>query len=223
MHLTIISVGGNPNIGLYGFATDKYCIVGHQFNEEHIAKIKEALQVPVHQMNLCGTPLVGVFAAGNGNHLLVPSIVLDDEKRQLKELGIPFTVVPTMQTALGNNIICNDKAVLVNPDMEPEARRIIGEALGLPVQVTALGELTAIGSLVALNDKGCLVSNEVNDEELAFLAESLGVPTGIGTVNFGSSFIASGILCNSFGLVMSRTSTGIEISNADEVLGFLNQ
>ena len=33
----------NQNIGLYGIATDEYCLVGNNLREEHIEKIKDLL------------------------------------------------------------------------------------------------------------------------------------------------------------------------------------
>lgn len=221
MHLHILSIAGNPNVGLYGFATDKYCIVGNAVTDEQIVKIREALNVPVYQMNLCGTPLVGVFASGHEDCLLVPDLIFESEKKKLQEFGIPYAIVPTTHTALGNNMICNKQVAIVSPDMEESTHKIISKALGVTVQTMTLAKLPIVGSLAVLNKNGCVVSHDASDDEVETLSGLLKVPVDIGTVNFGSGFISSGILCNSNGLIVGSSSTGIEINNADEVLGFL--
>ncbi len=51
-HILITSVHGNPNIGLYGYCTDKYCIVGRDINKEKQAEIKKILRVPVNGLEI---------------------------------------------------------------------------------------------------------------------------------------------------------------------------
>jgi len=43
------------------------------------------------------------------------------------------------------------------------------------------------------------------------------------TVNFGSQSLGSGIISNSKGFIIGEMSSGVEITNIDEGLGFLGK
>jgi len=57
-----ISFGGDPNIGLYGFATDKYYFSGFPRTGGKAAESLKVRTVPAMIMN---TYFAGMFAAGN--------------------------------------------------------------------------------------------------------------------------------------------------------------
>ena len=80
-----ISFNGNPNIGLYGFATDSYCLMPIHLSSKIIAQIKHALDVPVYQVSIAGTDLLGALCSGNSDLLLVPEIIRDEEIKQLEK------------------------------------------------------------------------------------------------------------------------------------------
>ena len=95
MHLLMTNINGNPNVGLYGFANNKYVLVGREVPAALAQEIGKVLNVPVHQISIAGTSLLGVFLAGNDHKLLVPSIAFDSELRVLDKLGIPYAVIET--------------------------------------------------------------------------------------------------------------------------------
>ena len=74
MHVLIANVQGNPNVGLYGYANDQYCLLGTEVPSKTAKKIEKVLKVPTHRISMCGTSLVGVFVTGNNKCLLVPEI-----------------------------------------------------------------------------------------------------------------------------------------------------
>ena len=81
--------------------------------------------------------------------------------------------------------------------------------------------LSTIGSLGAFNKKGCLLHRDAEDFEIDLVENTLGVKVSVGTVNFGSPFIKSGLIANSKGFVIGSLSGGPEIQNADSALGFI--
>ena len=133
MHVLKIDYQSNPNVGLFGFANDKFCLVGIGFKKKIVEKIEKVLKVPVYQITLCRTDLVGVFCTGNNECILVPSIVSEDELKELdricKEVGMRYEVVSTELTALSNNILCNDLGALVNPEFSARVKKQIRQAL----------------------------------------------------------------------------------------------
>jgi translation initiation factor 6 len=74
-----------PNIGLFCFSTDSFCLSNFDLSEKNIKTIKNVLNVPLIQTSLLGTPLVGIFAAGNSNGIIVSNHIFDEELEFLKK------------------------------------------------------------------------------------------------------------------------------------------
>lgn len=216
MHISKQDVNGNPNLGLFVYANNKFCLVGKEVPTENLKEIEEAMKVPVHRVTIAGTSLIGVFVVGNDEKILVPEIISDKEIVELNSLGIKFEVLKTHLTALGNNILCSDKTAVVNNEFNEKEMKDI--ATFLNVKVEKYKDLTTIGSLAALNSKGGVCCNELNKNDLTKL---FGVDFMNSSVNMGNPYIRSGLVCNDNGFLLGSQCTGIEINNADEALGFL--
>ena len=214
---------GNPNVGLYGYCTDKYCLLGHVVSDEKVADVEKALKVPVHRVTMCGTSLVGVFVTGNSKTLLVPEIAFENELAKLEELGIKYTVVKANATAFGNNILCNDDGCVVNAEFTEEQKKKIQEALGVPIETGTIAGLDIVGSVAVLNGKGGLIHRDVEDDEKAKIEKVLGIKFAHSTINMGSPHLRSGILCNDNGMVVGDASGGPELVEAENELGLLNE
>ena len=221
MHVLKTDFNGNPNVGLYGFATDSYCLLSTDMDKRTVAKVEKVLKVPVHQLNICGTSLVGVFLVGNSDCLLVPSIVFDSELKKLDSFKIKYKVIKTDHTALGNNILCNDVGCLVSQSFSVDEKKHIEHALGVPVHAVKIADLDVVGSSGVLNSKGCLLHRDASGDDLKLVESVLRVRCDTGTVNMANPFVRSGIIANSNGFVIGRASGSPELMNADEVLGFL--
>lgn len=225
MHVIKSHINGNPNIGLYGFATDKFCLVGNEVPEKLVKQIKEILQVPVFELNIAGTSLLGAFLAGNEDHLLLPKILFDSELNKIKEIakeiGFEYHIIDTDMTALGNNIVCTKKGCLVNPELEENAKEQIEKALGMPIKEGKIANIPTVGSLVVCNSKGCAIHRDAEDFETEFVTDTLGINAETASVNMGNPFLKSGLLVNSNGFIAGETSGGPEITYLDEIFGFL--
>ncbi|RLE39589.1 translation initiation factor IF-6 [Candidatus Woesearchaeota archaeon] len=222
-HVLKTSFQGNPNIGLYAYTTDKYCLLGYNMPKAEQNKIKKILDVPIHKLSLCGTNMLGVFAVGNKNCLLLPEIVFEEELKTLEKLKIKYKIIKTHLTALGNNILCNNKGCVVNPEFSDIAIKEIKEALKVPVKRGTIAELNIVGSLAVLRKNHCLTHPEILKQEQKKIERLLNVSVDTGTINFGVPFVSSGIIVNSNGFIIGAASTGIEIQNTDMALGFLKR
>ncbi|MFH1173533.1 MAG: translation initiation factor IF-6 [archaeon] len=216
----ILSFYSNPNIGLYGFCTDSYCLLGNDVPEEAARQIGKELNVPIHRLNIAGTSMLGVFLVGNNHTLLVPDIAFPDELKRLEQYNLPYQLIKTKFTCLGNNIIMTDKAALVNKELPKELVQQIRDSVNIPVQQAKIADVFSIGSMAAHNRKGMLVSHDITDDEYAFLADLFKLPITTGTVNFGNAYISSGVLVNRHGLVIGAMSGGPELVNAEQAFGF---
>lgn len=212
------SFNGNFNIGLFAYATDSFCLVGHGVLDKDIEIIGNTLKVPVHRVSIAGTSLIGVFVAGNSKTILIPEITYPEERHELERLGINFEVLKTNLTALGNNILCNDNGAVVNPEFKEKEIEDIGLALGVQVVKGTIEGLETIGSLGIVNNSGCLVSKNVKNEEADVISSTLKVEVSTGTVNLGNSYIHSGVVANNAGILVGSASGGIEITDVSEAL-----
>lgn len=222
-HVTMMAFDSNPNIGLYAFATDEFCLVGHDIPDKFLPELEKVLKVPVHKINIAGTPLIGVFCTGNKNKLLVPHIIQRDEIKELERLKINFAIVETKITALGNNITTNDKGAIVSTEFDENTVKYIEKELGVPTKKGKVSELDNVGSCLVVNNEGGLVHRGIKSFELKFLEHIFQCEILDGTVNMGNPYVKSGIISNSKGFIIGAHSGGPEITNADMALGFLEE
>lgn len=218
-----LDIFGSPNVGLYAYTTDEYCLVGKELHSEHISVFEKQLQVPVHQITIGGSSQIGAFVNGNSKILLVPDSIRDSEIAELKKLGISFEIIHTTLTALGNNLIVNDNYFFYNPDFEKDAIAEISKALGLQGEPLQLHLWEVIGSVVALNTKGGLIQKDIPEDIKNYLEKKLQIKLEFGTLNMGSPIISGCVVVNKNGMVFGRGSAGIEITNADLAFGFLER
>jgi len=221
-HVFAASFYGNPNIGLYALATNQYCLVGRDVPQKLHKEIYKALKVPIYQVNICGTSLIGVFCAANKNCLLLPHITFPEELRVLDILKIKYKVLETDLTALGNNIVVNNHGAIVNPDFTREEREEIKNAFKVPLEAENIAGLRTVGSFAMANSTGCLINHEAHKAELFKIKKVLKTAMAPSTLNLGNPYIKSGIVVNDYGLVIGSHSTGYEINEADIIFGFLN-
>ena len=222
-HVIVVNFNSNPNVGLYGYATDKYCLLGSEVPEEYEKDIAEVLDVPIIRMNIAGTGLLGVFLSGNKNCLLVPSIAFPNELATLDKHKIKYKLIETKLTCLGNNMICNDNGCVVSSEYGDKEIKAIKDALKVEVVKAKIAELNTLGSLAVHTKKGILCHHEILEHEAELLNKVLKVEIFTGTVNMGVPFIGSGIICNNKGFVIGDASGGPELVNADEALGFIGK
>ncbi|MBI1970319.1 translation initiation factor IF-6 [Candidatus Woesearchaeota archaeon] len=220
MHIFVTNILGNPQVGLYGFANDHFCLVGKDLPEAQAKKIEEALHVPVYQITLCGTSLIGVFCAGNNNRIVLPDLLFDDEREELDRHRIPYTIIKTKLTAMGNNILCNDHGAIVNPEYSADVKKLIRKALNVRVVPGTIADHPTVGSCGVENNNAAFLHKEITEEELQLVEDVLGVPCETGTVNLSSPYTGAGVLCNSFGMVIGDHSGGPEITYVDDALQF---
>ena len=211
----------NSNVGLYLYANDKFCLLSSMVPEKLEKPIKEVLKVPIIKTNLCGTVLNGIFAVGNNKGLLLPHIALDSELEALKKNKIPFKTIITDHTALGNNIVANDQAALISPELEPHLKTIKNILKVKNIQTFTINKMSTIGSLIVLGKKGCLVTKLASDHEMDLIEKFFKIPVTRGSVNLGSPYVHSGLVANKNGFILGQRTGGPESVHIDEALGFL--
>ncbi|MEK6968323.1 MAG: translation initiation factor IF-6 [Nanoarchaeota archaeon] len=212
---------GNPNIGLYGFATDKFCLLGKEIPSHIAEQIGKVLEVPVIRLSIAGTSMIGVFVTGNENGIVIPEIAFESELKELHHHKIKFTIIDSDFTAFGNNIVVNDEIGFANPEYGIKSVRQIEEALKIKLTLTKIAGMSTIGSMVVINKSGGLVHPEADEEDLKILKPLTEGELMTGSINFGNSFVKSGIIVNNKGLVIGSKSTGVEVADAEQAFGIV--
>lgn len=205
---------GDPNIGLYGLATDSYCLLGLEARK--IDRIAKVLKVNIKIATIARTELVGIFAAGNCSGMILPKIIEKDEMKNLKGLGLNLLVLKAKETALGNLILCNDHGCVLSKNLK-KFKKQIADCLNCEVGTGTIGGLEIVGSVARASNIGCLCHRSASEAELKVIEEILKVKVDIGTVNYGSPFIKVGVIVNSNGVLTSEQSTGPELGRIEEV------
>jgi len=224
VHVDKVNFKGDPNIGLYCVATDKYAILGEELSKTKLKILNEVLDVPIITSKIYGTPFMGIFCVANSNTVLVPDIIFDDEFENLKKKlkGIAeIKKIKTLKTALGNNILCNDKIAILSQEFSEKESKDIQKALSVKTKSMKLAEGDVPGSYGILTNKGGIFGSIVQNSEIKTSEKLIGFELGVGTVSTGSSIMGSGIIANSNGFLVSSNSTGFEMGRIDESLGFI--
>ncbi len=217
-------IDGDINIGLYAIVNNQIAIVPKilSFNLD----IAEVFKVRVIKASIYNTPFIGIFACMNDNGILLSDIISDNEKKALKkalkEEGVDINVgfLKARENVIGNLILCNNKGALISKTLI-KYKKEIADILNVDVEIGKIMDLDLVGSLGVANNKGFLISAYAEEEEYEKVKEVLGVDGDIGTVNYGSPYVKSGILVNDTSLVVGDITTPIELGRATESLGFL--
>lgn len=224
MKVKSLLLNGDSNVGLHVYATNEYVLLGLELSKNDKKSLEEVFGVPIHNLTIAGTSLLGVFLSGNNNNLIVPGIIFDSEKKKLDNLGIKYQVLDTELTCLGNNMVCNENSAIIHVDFSKKEKDKIKEILGLKeiVQGT-IAEIETVGSCVVMNNKGGVIHRFASSEEIKKLEKLFNIKLGIATVNLGSPLVRSGVACNDNGFIIGSHSGGPEMVNVDENLGGLNE
>jgi len=215
-----ITYRGNPFIGLHITASDDLVIVPTDISDKLYYPITEELKTNVIRLNVVDANLNGIYVSMFKDILFLPSIVDDHIKKELENY-VNVYVLDTKFNALGNNIVFNNKACIVNPNMEKEIVNEIKDVLNVEVFPVYLNNIPTVGSLLRLTSKGFVTSYKLRDNEFNFIKEIFHVNGARGSVNLGVEYISLGLVANKHGYIVGELTTGIEMNNIDDGLGFL--
>lgn len=228
VHVDKMSFDGDPNVGLYAVATDKFVLIGRGVSRGKLKKLGEIFDVPVIPISVYGTNLVGLFISANSNNILVPEVIFKDELDNLKEKTKGLATVHVVKTtfnALGNNILATDKVAILNNEFpQQKVTEITNNLLGVKrvakgIKTDSISYLP--GTVGVITNKGGIFALDLPDSEVKKIEKLLGFEVGLGTANMGGKMIGSAVVANSNGFIISDKSSGYEISRVDESLGFL--
>ncbi len=201
------NVNGDPNIGLYATATERFIISGEELDWP--------VDIPVIIARHIDMPFSGIFFAANSEIIVSHSELEREVEEKLVRFGSIIKINSKYNT-VGNLVVMNDNACLISPLIRKWKRQF--EDLGMECEARDIGGINLVGSVAKATNTGIAVHPSVTEDELDFLEDFFGVRAGVATVS-GSLFVGSGLVGNSRFMAMSDAATGIEMARIGEIFG----
>ncbi|MDR3283474.1 MAG: translation initiation factor IF-6 [Candidatus Methanoplasma sp.] len=208
---------GTPNIGVYAAASENLAIVAAVAAPDFIKSVEEALQVKTFTAIASGSYLIGSLVAVNSYGAVI-SGTAESSELEIIEKHIRVSMISDRLNAAGNNILVNDKAAVVNPELGKRAEKEIVDALNVEVVRGTVCGCNTVGSVCSVTNKGCVCGASASEEDLAFLKDVFGMEAKKASVNHGSKYVGAGMLCNSKGAIMGDDTTPIEMGKIEDGL-----
>jgi translation initiation factor 6 len=216
-----LRIAGTSLIGVFARCTEKVALVPLEVGPENIRQLEEELEVVVVRASISGSSVVGSLVCGNSTGFVTNPQASDEAIQRLSTLG-KAARLPGKISAAGNVVLANDSAAIVHPGLSSRACKIVSQTLGVEVVQGTIGGLKTVGMAGIVTNKGLLVHPRVSETELAVLDDLFGLPVDVGTVNFGSPLIGSGLLANSKGYIVGEETSAPEMGRIEDALGFLD-
>jgi len=214
---------GSAYVGVFARATDDCLLIRPDVDEDLRAECADELGVPAVPTTVGGSGTVGSLVAGNGNGLLASSRISDRERTRIEEAtDLPVTELPGRINAAGNVVVATDEGAYVHPDLSREAVTAVQNGLDVPVERGDLAGVQTVGTAAVATNAGVLCHPKATDAELDRLEAALGVPADVGTINYGSPLVGSGLLANEHGYVVGQDTSGPELGRIDATLGYVD-
>jgi translation initiation factor 6 len=153
--------------------------------------------------------------------VVLPNVARDEEIALLKREGLNVYVCRDRHNAMGNNMAVNDKGGVINPYVEKDEAKAIGDALGIELVPMTVAGFSTVGSACIASNGGFLAHYKAGEEDMARLREALKVHGSKGTVNTGTGFVSYGVVANSKGYVAGEDTTAFEMGRLEEALGLI--
>jgi translation initiation factor 6 len=212
---------GNPWIGMFIKANNEITMLPVDSMKKMEDMVAERLKTGILKVGMGDSNLLGIYIAMNSNGVILPNVAKEEETALIRKAGLNVCVSKDKHNAHGNNIAVNDKGGIINPNVEPHERKMIGEALGVELLPATVGGYSTVGSACIATNEGFLAHYKCSDEEMAKLREALKVPGSRGTVNTGTGFVSYGAIANRNGYVVGENTTAFEIGRLEEALGMI--
>jgi translation initiation factor 6 len=216
--LRLSDYNGNIYVGVYCAANEEVAFVPKDVAGSLTKDIEEVLGVRVERAMIGGTNLLGSLVSLNSYGAVVTNMASLTEVEALSRF-LPVYRIEDKVNASGNNILVNDKAALVNPDLAKGTVKDIADTLQVEVSQGPVAGHKTVGSACVATNKGLLCHPSTSEEELAMLKSLFKVPAAIGTLNYGAPLVGACLVANSRGAIVGSRSTPIELGRAEDALG----
>lgn len=214
-----LRIAGSSLLGVFARCTEEVALLPLEAAPEILSRLENTLNIIPIQVSISGSSVVGSLVCGNSNGFIMTSHASDEDLERLSIYG-KAARIPGKINAAGNVILANDTAALVHPGISSKALETISKTLAVDVTQGTIGGLKTVGMAAIATNRGILVHPNVSEPELDLLDCLFGLPVDVGTVNFGSPLVGSGLIANSAGYFAGEETTGPELGRIEDALGF---
>jgi len=215
-----LKIAGSALLGVFACCTENMVLVPPETIPGAIRTLERYLGIVPVKVTVAGSSVIGSLVCGNSRGFVLTPHASDEDMERLSSYG-RVARLPGKISAAGNVILANDSAAMVHPGLSDRACESISKTLGVEVRRGTIGGLKTVGMTSAVTNQGVLVHPRIAETELADLEDLFGLPVDVGTVNFGSPLVGSGILANSRGYVAGDETMGPELGRIEDALGFM--
>jgi len=216
-----LSYYGNQFIGIFGNTNNKITVVPNGTSDKFF-KISEYLKTKTIKATISESDLIGLFSVMNDKAMLVSPVIYDNEelqlRKQLKFEGMDLFVLDTKLTAIGNNIVTNNKKAIVNPKFPEEVVKKIRDSLDVEILRIKIANYNVVGSVVLTTNKGFVAHPDIEEKQFQEISDFLGLKGGIATANKGVPFVSLCMIANDNGMVFGEPTTAFEIQKLMDAL-----
>ena len=214
-----VDIYDTPIIGVFATCTEDIVLVPTLTKPETCAILEDSLDVMVVETLVNGSVVIGALSKGNSNGFLFSH---GTDARELQELtGVQVEILPDKLNAVGNIVLANDSAALVHPELSDRSIEAIARTLKVEVYRGTIAGMKNVGMAGVVTNKGLLIHPKVTPSEREILEKIFDLPVNIGTTNFGTQMLGSGLLANSKSYLAGSETTGPELGRIEEALGFI--
>jgi translation initiation factor 6 len=215
-----LKIAGSSLLGVFACCTERAVLVPPETTSGAMGTLERYLGITPQKTSVAGSSVVGSLICGNSHGFVLSPHASDEEMDLISSLG-RVAKLPGKISAAGNVILANDTAAMVHPGLSDRACDSIARTLGVEVRRGTIGGLKTVGMTSVVTNRGVLTHPRLTETELAELEDLFGLPVDVGTVNFGSPLVGSGILANGQGYVAGDDTTGPELGRIEDALGFM--
>lgn len=208
MEIEFVDFLGSIHIGVKMLCTENIALLPIN-TPSHLKKLAQSLlNVEITQVS---DDIIGSLVVGNSFGSVVSNVISSEVLNQIKSTDLSIYQSSEF-FAFGNVVLANDFGGLISPIIPPKIRKEISDTLNIPLETRTIANSDLVGSLAFVTNYGGLFTPLASEEEIFEIKEILHLQqVGVGSINKGSEFVASGIVGNTKGILIGRETTGLEV------------
>ncbi|MBI5046592.1 translation initiation factor IF-6 [Candidatus Micrarchaeota archaeon] len=212
---------GNSWIGMFIKTNNSVTLLPIDSMQKLESTAKESLKTETVKVSIEDCNLLGLYVAMNGNGIVVPNIIREEEIAILRKTGLNVYVSNEKNNAHGNNITVNDKGGIANPHLDSQELKKMEDVLGVEIVQMHIAGYYTVGSSCMATNKGFLSHYKASEDEMRAIKDALKVDGERGTVNTGAGFVSYGVVINENGYMIGENTTAFEVGRAIQALGLV--